>query len=255
MSDFMDTSDGKKKVILTYDAPFLNSDFMFIEYDDVIKCPFFVLLKLLQNNKSLNEIMDTSEIDALSLEELYEWYLSRQFKNIFLNLPLRDGIFETYFNDDEDLYIDWTENLLYHELDTLTECVESNCILNFNIILKTIIGSSVVSKIFVYSDKFSESIKDDLIKTYGDKVKYVYGDLTTVLQENKITANSTFVFSDVTKIKILKQLNLLNLASVVIADRYEYNYKNKNDLRVDLEELSKDNVFKLDKFDNINSYE
>ena len=90
---------------------------------------------------------------------------------------------------------------------------------------------------------------------YDGKAKYVYGDLVKVLKENEITSNSTFVFSDITKINSLKEAGILNLSSVIIADRYGYNYGGENEVVIDLEKYLSEDTFKLDFFDNLNSLE
>ena len=249
-------NDGNKKLILTYDAPFLNSDCIFVEYDDVIKSPFFCFLHFIANNsEALSVIFDLSEIRGLSIEELYEWYINREEKNILLNFPVYDEAIEELFRGNIEAVISWTQDLLFKELDSIGYFVKQDSHLNFHDTLLTLMDKSIVKKIYIYGEIYSKSIEKDIEIMYDGKAKYVYGDLVKVLKENEITSNSTFVFSDITKINSLKEAGILNLSSVIIADRYGYNYGGENEVVIDLEKYLSEDTFKLDFFDNLNSLE
>jgi len=253
MSNIMDVSKGEKNAILTYDSTFLNCDSMFIEYDDVIKCPFFLFLNSIKENDALNELFDLTEISGLDNDGLYEWYINRKDQNIFKSLKLQEGVLETYFNNDINMFYDWCETVPYQTIDTTKFFVETDTELNFVEILKTLMTGTLVPKYYVYTPKESKMIREDLIHLFNNKVIYVHGNLEDVLRENKITENSTFVFSDITKITALENVGILNYASVIIADKYSYNYKDSENIVLDLTELAKRAYFKLDFFNNIDA--
>lgn len=251
-NNIMNSSDGKQKVIMTYDSTFLNSDAIFVEYDDVLNCPFFNLLLNVKDNQALSLLFDLSEISDFSLEELYEWYLNRKEPNILLNLPVRQGVIESFFNNDEDTFISWCYEFLYSELDEIPQLLdEPGTKLNFHNIFKTLLDKKMVKRVYVYSNDYSERLKEEIVEEYGTNVKYVTGKISEIIKEENITNNSTFVFSDIRNILELEEANVLGLSSVVVADRYGYNYQDEKNLIVDMERLSKENVFKLDFFNNI----
>ena len=109
----------------------------------------------------------------------------------------------------------------------------------------------MVKRVYVYSNDYSERLKEEIVEEYGTNVKYVTGKISEIIKEENITNNSTFVFSDIRNILELEEANVLGLSSVVVADRYGYNYQDEKNLIVDMERLSKENVFKLDFFNNI----
>ena len=96
-----------------------------------------------------------------------------------------------------------------------------------------------------------ESIEKDIHERYGNFIQFVYGDMQEVLIENKITSDTTFVFSNILHILNLIQTNLLNYSSIIIADEYFYNYNDEMEPIINFEELFKDCIFKLDFFNNI----
>lgn len=252
MPDIMEpTRDGQKNAILTYDSAFLNCDCMFIEYDDVIKCPFFIFLNNLKENEALSTLFDLTEISDLDMDGLYEWYINRRYQNIFKCLKMREGVLETYFDNDENIFNDWCDTVLYQSMDKNSYFVDYDTELNFVNTLKILMNRTLVPKYYVYTPVESNAIKNDLTKIFSKKITYVYGDLENVLRENKITANSTFVFSDLTKIQALANTGLLAYSSVIIADKYAYNYKDEDNPIIDLEAVSKNACFKLDFFNNI----
>jgi hypothetical protein len=232
---------------------FLNCDSMFIEYNDVIKSPLFLFLNSIKDNQSLSTIFDLSEIMDLDIPALYEWYVNRKHHNIFKCLKLQDGVMEEYFENSIDVFNDWCEEIPYRSLDLSPYFVETDTELNFVEILNTLlsIGGSLVNKYYVYTPIKVEKIQKDLIELFGDKIVYVYGNLEDVLKENEVTSNSTFVFSDIQKILTLDKVGILNLSSIIIADRYAYNYKDEKTPIIDIDSLTKNSIFKLDFFNNI----
>lgn len=247
----MENKNEPKSAIITYNSTFLNCDSIFIEYDDVIKCPFFLFLNSIKDNEALSSIFDLSEISGLGMEELYEWYTNRKHQNIFKCLKLRDGVIEQFFENSIDLFNTWCEEVIYLSIDTNDYHVPSDTELNFVKVLSALMSQSLVDKYYIYTPYKSNKIEEDLIKLFGTGVTYVYGKLEDVLKENGITPNSTFVFSDLNKVHVLDKVGLLNLSSVIIADKYGYNYKDKTTPNLDVESLSKNSIFKLDFFNNI----
>lgn len=247
--------DGVKKVILTYDNTFLNADSIFIEFDDVINSPFFTFLFHMKENEAFKEIFDTSEIEDYSIEELYEWYLNRTHKNILWNIPIKELVMEKIFNYDDVKFFQWCEEFLYKELDAIPSLIEHGTELNFYNILRMLLGKKIVKEIYIYSEYYSDTIKEYIEREFDSNINYVSGSLDEIIAKEGITSNSTFIFSDITKINELQDAGILNLSSVIIADRYAYNYDGENNPCIDLEDLYSNSVFKLDFFNNIEKLE
>ena len=57
---------------------FYNADYIVVEYIDLIKSPYLLLLDQIRKNPKINEIMNIDEIDFLSDDGLYEWYRSEE---------------------------------------------------------------------------------------------------------------------------------------------------------------------------------
>ena len=86
--DVMEVTGKNNKIFISSDTLFQNSKCLFVEYDDIIKSPQFILLQFIKEIDAIKSIFDLSEIEGKELEEMYEWYLLRQYKNIFLNFNI-----------------------------------------------------------------------------------------------------------------------------------------------------------------------
>lgn len=244
--------DGKKKVVLTHDSVFLNNDAVFVEYEDVLRSIFFTVFYYLKESDVVNKYFDLEEIEDLDANELYLWYIQRKDRELLYNFPVDDEIFEKACDRDKDTLKQFCVQLLYHELDSSDYYLEMAGKLNFMDVLKSYTKTDLKSKIYIYSECESSTIKKDIEKTFGGSATYVYGNIIDVLKENKITANSTFVFSDVYKVLALKEAGILKFSSVIIADWFQYNYEEDGKtLKIDLQELYKEDVFKYEFFNNV----
>jgi hypothetical protein len=244
-------TDPGKKAIVTYDNTFLNADCLFIEFDDVIRMPRFMLLFLLRDSEELGKIFDLSEVSSLSLDELYEWYVNRKYRYVFRNLPLTEEAKEKYFQNDEKKMSHWVRNFEYQEYTAIEAAVTTNTDLNAAEMLRMLSGDRIVKNILVYSEYDSDAIREYLSTEFGSNVRYVHGKLEKVLEEQKVTNNSTFMLADMNKIQIIEKCGLLDYSSLVIPDGYGYN----KELDFSIEELLNTHLFKIDFFDNFESLE
>lgn len=251
----MEKTGKNNKVFTASNTPFLNSDLLFVEYFDVLKSPFFIFLFSALDNEDLNKIFDLEEIKKFNVFELYEWYIKRKRFNVFHNLPVREEAYTEIFHSSDEELMEWIDQFsqkIIDELPVLCNGYE----LNFQYTLFHIRrDKKILKKIMIYTPFYSDAIYNDILNTYGEGIEYVYGDIDDVLTdpENKITKNTTFVFSDVGKIYALQNAGLLEYSSVLIADKYGYNYNNYNDelVKFDLIKLREEVLFKLDFFNNI----
>lgn len=245
--------DNQEKIAFTsYNSPFLNTDCLFIEYDDVIRSPSFMILQALLNTQALSDFFQFEIFSSYDTDELFEWYYSRKYKNILWNIPLKQGILENTFKNDVVNFYKWCDVFINQETNSYPEIFLKGH-LNFYNILSIFAQQSMVKKIYVWSEFENNAIRDDIDKSFGSKVSYVFGlNLQQLLVEHKISSNSTFVFSNINNITSIKDADLLNYSSIVLAEYFGYNY-DKNKYNINIDKLREKYLFKFDTFDNLTS--
>ena len=242
--DGLDMSKGN--FILTYDSAFTCADNVFIEYHDIMRCIQFTIINFLRKNSIFKGLLDTSEIEDVPEAELYVWYISRENRNIFKNFEITDFFSNlSGFDGDPNKVYDFLDNFLYIELDKLpSDILNYDNKLKFYDTMRTFLNMSTVKNIYIYSENYSKLIEEDVSSIHSG-IKYVYGDFKSVLEENKIKSNTTFVFSDIEKINTLVELDILKFSTILMADQYRYNYDDDGELKVNVEKLADDHIFKL----------
>lgn len=68
------------------ESVFLNSECMVVEYHDVLKMPWYILLTVINQNNALRELANINLIEDLSTTELFEWYYHRKNRNFLLDI-------------------------------------------------------------------------------------------------------------------------------------------------------------------------
>ena len=223
---------------------FYNSKCLFIEFDDVMKMPQFLILVNVNDNERLNLIFDMSDVRGLPMPALFEWYIHRKHKNIFMNFPL---LLQSSKGKTKNQIC---EEVLQELLHTTDEFYSDHADLKFTSIVDRISREKMlVQRVVVYNEYDNPSIKADLLSKYGDNVEFVCGRFEDVMKD--MSPDSTFVFSDITKVERLRNIGKLDYSSVVIPINFRYNRKedNKTEWKVDLEALDKQCVYKHNFFD------
>ena len=105
--------------------------------------------------------------------------------------------------------------------------------------------SNATKNVYIYTERKIDNINDDIKRNFNSRVKYVYGDFETVLKENNITRNSSFVFSDINKIEKLNNAGLLPYSSILLGEYQGYNYDENGAPKVDIDKLADNNIFKM----------
>lgn len=250
-----ETGENNKVFVNRYDGVFQNAVAIFIEYEDVIKSFQFWILLLLQKSSALKEIFDLSEIENLTdLGDLYYWYLKRKEQNIFYCLPVKTDAYEKYFGSDKDNFKNFAIDFLAEQRESMPELVSKGSPLGFVNVLQSLLTNHMVQHVYIYTgDYLSKVIEEDMKDLFpGKSFRYVSGNIVDVLKDKEITSNSTFVFSDLTKVLALKEADKLNMSSILIAGHYSYNFKEDDkEPIIDIEKLMDECVFKLDFFENI----
>lgn len=247
--------DGSAIKFAVHDGVFLNSKVLFIEFDDVIKSPFFSLLFLCAENESLNQIFDMEDIRGKGINEVYSWYIERDDKNIFRSMGPKEGVIEEKFGGDENKFVELCDKLYYEEFNSDESIITEGGYLNFDMVLRNLLGvrgdNNIVDRILIWNPVYNEFIEKLVKERYGERITFVYGPLAEVFKEHKVTEESTFVFSDIYNVGELIDCDIIQGASIIIADEYYYNYDDEMEPLVDLDKLSDDYFFKFDFFNNI----
>lgn len=229
------------------DTLFYNSQCLFIEYHDALQSPWYILLAVLMQHEGIKSIFDFSDIEGLNPNELYEWYVNRKERNIFKNF---EYIGEGEGPSDKDLDELLHKNELASDIFYNTDDVDS--FLNFWHVLEklAIVEKSLIKKIYIYTETENPYIEKVLKEYFGNaNINYVFGQLKDILKG--IPRDSTYVFSDIEKVNMLKELDKLAYSSILICDGYRYNKNKDGKLKVDLEKESKDIIFKYAFFNGI----
>lgn len=253
--DLLEVTGKNNKVFTSGFNVFMNTDVLFIEYDDVIRSPMFIFLYMLHDNKAIEKIFDLSEFEGKSFEEIYEWYVQRDDKNVIKSMELQEDALEKFFDNSEEKFDEWADAIYQNELAKTEILFKDEMYLNFDAVLRRLLGEKrdqkLVDKIYIWSPYESEFIKKDVMKRYGSSIKVVFGSLEDIIEKEQISENSSYVFSDLRHINTLIKTKHFELASIMIADTYWYNYDEEFDPVVNIDELRKKFIFKLDFFNNL----
>lgn len=234
---------GEKIIMRPDDKIFYNSKCVFVEYIDLVRSPYFSLLYAFSKNPPElpdDSVFDFSRIIGKEPEELSEFYYERSSQNVLYDL-LAD-----------------TEGVDYDKLDqildqTLTaELVTSSPLLNVHDAIQYLMwkDSLVAKEVRIWYPYPNPVIENDVKSAFdfSRDIKFISGPIEKALEE--IPTDSTYFFSDITKIEVLAELGKLSFASVVTPIEYGYNYSDPKDksspLLVNLLEYSKDSTFKFD---------
>lgn len=211
---------------------FLNADYIVIEYIDLIKSPYFILLDVIRQNPRMKEILKIEEIEFFDEAALYEWYLNRRNQNFFFDL---------------NKYPDKIPNAKLAEiLDDqlkLTRRFHTDCKpLPLYGSLKAMKMKKIAKDIIIYYPHTNYHAKNDLENGLQEKFTWMT-NFEDVMK--KAGHNSTYFLSDVRHLEEMKDKGVLKLSSVTIPFEYRYNKKNMKDYLFDYEELMKEHPFKL----------
>ena len=211
---------------------FYNSDYIVIEYIDLIKSPYLILLNLIRQNPKLKQILKIEQIEFLDDASLYEWYINIKHLYFFIDLNKYPDLISN-----EQLY-----EILDDQLASTPIMHEEAVLLPLTDMLKVLSKRRLVNDIIIYYPHNNDFAKKDLEYSIG--VEYTFmNDFEEVLK--KCGANSTYFLSDINKINIMKEKGVLNFSSITLPIEYRYNKKNMEEMKIDLDELLKDHPFKL----------
>jgi hypothetical protein len=216
-------------------------EIIFISYDGIIKCaePFILKQILKFYRKNFEKFINLSLIDKLDDLNLLTFCVKRQNKNIFESLALKhfdyNKSYMTMYNKFEDMYL-------------------QSDLLAIGRAITFLLSQKFTEKIYIYSKNYDKRIHADIQLNYKDmnKVNYVTGPLEDVF--NQLNGITTYIFADILDItSLLLYKEKCKYTNILVAN-YGYNYcirDNNNgiiSLRMDLEKISQDLIFKFATF-------
>lgn len=221
---------------------FTNANAIVIEFLDVCMCPGFSIMNDLRRIGTEGSVY--SKYKDYSNISLLEWYINRKHNNFLYELYNIDS------NDPKKSTID----TMYKECMRIpTYYLEKSFRLNFMTILDYLKDTkTLVSKLYIYSD-----FEIPPIKTFLDHYhmtipsEYIFGDFRELLHTKLTDEKTTYVFSDIEKIKIMKDENRLKLSSIILPSEYRYNKIDMYRLKYPINEWQKEIPFKFALFNAI----
>jgi hypothetical protein len=223
----MFTPEGDRVTMFCQDFIFTNSKSLFVEYIDIIRAPYFSFLSALAKGKpSENSIFDYSKIINLSTGALGDFYYNRRNQNFLYDLV----------KDNSNPDYDKIDGILDKSLSDVPELVTLSPELNFVDVIRKLMwkDSLIAKKVYIYYPFDNPVIKKDVQDTFSFNVdiKFISGKFEEVLED--VPSDSTYVFSDITKMTTLADMNRLQMSTVLIPKDYGYNYENPEDRKSEL---------------------
>ncbi len=212
---------------------FLNSDYVVVQYIDMIKSPYLMLLSIIQRNEKLREVLKLEEIETFDAAALYEWYINRKHQNFFIDLN----------RDPEKIPNEFLDGLLADQMCLAKEFYSGTNMLCTEYMLKFLKSSNdMVKDVIIYFPYNTPFAKEDLKECTGHNYTFM-SDFDEICK--KCGFNSTYFLSDIDLIDRMEKNGVLEFSSVILPIEYRYNKKNMHDFKIDFSEKLKDTVFKV----------
>lgn len=236
--DVVLTNDNFKEVMEHMSVSknmFLNSECIFVEYYDIIKAPWYILLSVLPQNQKIREILDLSEVDYLDSNGLFEWYCNRKNRNFLQDLSIDKNI-----PDEMDKLLSvLMNNEIFYTTNTQLNAIK---------VINTALNHKMAKNIIIYTEEKSVHAENDIRTLFSKKnVEYRYGDFRSVLKD--VPTDTTYFLSDFNKVVTMAEENHLNYSSLVLPYDFSYNFimdENGNKVPlIDFTYLGKDHLFKM----------
>ena len=216
---------------------FYNSDYLVIEYMDMVKQPMLHLLNAIREivaNDPIDEKFKLAEILKIDLlrsfqdtTQMVEFYLQRKHQNIFYDILTEEALAS-------ELDV---EDLLQDQISSSYRFFSDAAFLPASSVITYCKKKHLVNDVIVYYPYDAKYLEENINAVLGVSVK-VMNDFSEIVK--MAGSNSTYFLADYEKLRTLNELSKLRYSSVVLPVEYRYN-DNKID---DILENEK-NVFKI----------
>ena len=243
------------ELYLPSQSVFSNTDNLFIEFNDVINSYIFTMLISYSRQDEEDEFFELYQISGKPTVELYDWYLARNNQNALKDLgPSRKFNYEkartdkTMKSSEKEIFEIFADDFLNAAIAENEKVIDERSNTEFAWKAHEMFKLDIIKNKYVYTPVYSKYVEKLLSEMYEDNIKYVYGPLTDVIENEAISNNSTFIFSDIYKILALADSCILHNASVSVAN-YKYNLNENGEPKLDIDTLIKENgMFRLSFF-------
>ena len=221
---------------------FMNSECIVFEYNDLLGIPWCMFLYALRLNAKMRRIFHIENIEYLSNEELFFWYINRDHIN-----PLEDLLIDKDFIDSKTLLEFLQTETAKPEAKSLY--VTPYNMLSMNKFLERLLAEDFAQKIIIWSPIKNENIVQEIRGTFFDQkriLSFEFGPLKDFVPS--LTQDITFVFSDIRHVQELLEIKRLDFSSIAIPYEYSYNYGENDNLLLPITEMQKQNLFKFNLF-------
>lgn len=235
-----------KDRVMTFDAVFLNSKAVFVEYADLVRPIYITILKTLSVGEPIKEYpdftLDFSEIIGLDDEALDNWYVGRKYKNLLMNFVVEEDR-ENVRMADLEMILDKNIEIVP---DVLKIASELSVVQALHILFKS--DNGLCKKGIIWYPYDNKAILEDIQELFSDVadcIEIKMGPIAEALKE--VPDDATYIFSDITNIGVLEDVGKLDYSSVIVAEEYGYNAEN-GEFIVDIDKMRENHVFKFDRF-------
>lgn len=221
---------------------FTNSKCIVIEFLDVCMCPAFAIMNDLRRIGSEESVY--GKYKNYSDAALFEWYVNRKNNNFLYELyNIQPNDPKKYAVD--KMYEDCMKIPMYYN----EKAFKLNFLNVLNYLKET---KTLVSKVYIYTDFEIPAVRDYLEHfKMTISYDYIYGDFKELLHTKLTEEKTTYVFSDIEKVKILKDEDRLRKASVIMPIEYRYNKIDMNTLKYPIDEWQNEVPFKFGLFNGV----
>lgn len=231
----------EKERVISFQEVFLNSASIFVEYVDLIRVTYYPLLLAMKRHED-HPLYDVGKINKLTVSEFGDWYVARKHQNPLLDL-IKDEFKDSISTSD-------LNKLLDEQIAEVPELLSTAPLINMGSVLLKLFDTDnlLVKKFFIWYPTNNPSVFKDITTTFEPIMKYgeiLTGPIDEALK--KVPDDSTYVFSDITNINVLDYIGKLPFSSIIIPQEYGYNAEDGKFI-IDLDQLHKEAVFKLDYF-------
>lgn len=215
-----------------------NTECLFIQYHDIIRCPWFTVLRLIQHNADVLNLVSFDEIDDTDISAQFEWYINRKTRNFLDALPTNPNM--------PDLTA-WKQDILtsISQVIYTTGIVDKTLLLSPTIVLRTLFDEKVVKKVVIWDEMGLDGIDKDIYAIFEGVDNHLFTFWSGPIGDRikTLPVDTTYFISDIEFINKLIEFEHLSLASIILGD-YNYN-KRDGELKINIEELIKKYTFKF----------
>jgi hypothetical protein len=232
--------------IVAYDGIFLNSKSIFVEYMDLVRPLYMIALKAFAAGPEIRDygmfLLNLKEVHGMNDEDLTNWYIDRSRRNLLANFMTEEAI-ATIGVRQLDLMLD-------KNIESVPELIDGATMLNMGQVLLNLFANDnlLVKKGYIWYPYKNEAVLKDMKMVFSNILQYVEILMCPIEEAlQKVPEDSTYCFSDITKIGLLEDMEKLDYSSIIVPVEYGYNAQDGHFI-MDISEMQKRHPFKFNTY-------